>query len=213
VPGLASSYPSAVAYDFDVVKDRRRVDQVMSDLVKLGVDWTIYRGRAVIMPTVRSTALVSPVTLSDCDFAEGLSVRRDGTRFFNDIMVKGKNFTAVATRDIAELRLQDIVALDDLFGANNIRNAAEQLVARRAAIRLQVKVPSGATLVPDAPVQINQLMPGVIFPVHTALVGGATAERRLEKVEVTQDSSGVRVQVTLGQVPLPDTAQVDWEQI
>lgn len=210
---IPTAYASAVAYDYSTVKDRRRIDQVMTDLVKLGIDWTIYRGRAVIMPTVRSEALVSPVGYADCDFGERMAVKRDGTRFFNDIMVKGQNFAATATREIAELRMQDIVAIDDLFGANNIRLAAEQLVARRSAIRLQVSVPSGATLLPDSPITINGLMPGVIFPVFTALAGGVYAERRLEKVEVVQDSGGETVQVTLGQVPLPASAAVDFEDL
>lgn len=208
LPGAEPTvFPSSVAYDVAAAKDRQRTDQTLSDLVKLGVEWTIYRGRVVVMPTVRSRELVTPIMLADCDFAERMSIVRDGARFYTDITVRGKNFTANATRDVAGLRLQDIVNLDDLFGAQNVRTAAEQLVSRRATNQLQVVVPSGATLRPDAPITINRLMPGVIVPVFTTLAGGVTVERRLEKVEVSQGPGGERVAVTLG--PIPGSADAD----
>ncbi|WP_064442261.1 NADH-quinone oxidoreductase subunit NuoG [Hoyosella altamirensis] len=209
--GLAQADPhlyfSTVTYDFSATRDRRMMHQVTEDLVRLGIDWTVHAGRPVIMPATQVPELTAPTGFADCDFAERLRVRRDGTRLFTDVMVKGQNFAANATQELGGLRLQDIVAMDDLFGQANVRRAATQLVARRAAPRLEVHVPAGATLSPDAQVTINELMPGVVFPVHTSLGGGISAYRRLEKVEVTQDANGERVAVTLGEVPdQPDEA-------
>lgn len=197
----AAVFPTTAVYDYEVTAKRQRMDQAMSDLVKLGVDWTVFRGRPVVMPTIRTKTLLHPVGWADCHFSEELKVKRDGTRFYTDIILRGKNFTARATRDVAGLLLQDVVAMDDLFGADNIRKAADQLVARRSAIRLQVIVPSGATLSPDSDVGINELMPGAIFPVYTELGGGVSTDRKLEKLECQQDASGETVSVTLGEVP------------
>lgn len=199
-------FESTVQYDYQITKDAVRLEKPMKDLVKMGADWTIFRGRPVTLPTVRNKELVSPIMLADCDFAEQLKVRRDGTRFSNDILLRGKNYSASAVREVGELRVQDLVNINDLFGAANVQKAVDQLLARRSAIRIQVKVPSGATLHPTAPVTINELMPGVIFVVHTSLAGGVAVERKLETVDVRQNRRGEEVSVTLGAVPLPPEA-------
>lgn len=199
--GSTVTYPTQVAYDVTATKDSQRTDQLLSDLVKLGVDWTIYRGRPVVMPTVRTSALVSPVGFSDCDFSERMTIAKDGNRLCTDLLLKGKNSSSTAVKDLAGLKLQDLVTLDDLFGAANIKTAADQLVTRRSSTRVQVTVPPGASLTPDAPVDVNTLMPGIVFPLWTNIAGGVSAERRLEKVEVSQDASGEKVSVTLGAVP------------
>lgn len=209
VPGDPAVFASSVAYDYTSTKDAQRADQAISDLVKLGADWTIFRGRPVTMATVRTAELVSPTILADCHFAARLRVRKAGSRLMTDVMVKGKNYSHTSTNTVGGLRLQAIVNLNDLFGAANIRRAADQLAQRRSANQLQVIVPGGATLSPDTPVGINELMPGVIFPIYTSLAGGVMVERKLEKLEVTVDASGERVAATFGPVPGSIDADAD----
>lgn len=71
-----------------------------------------------------------------------------------------------------------------------------------------VRVPNGTGLNPNAPVTIETLVPGVRIPVRaTRLTIVAEQEQKLDTLEVTQNSRGERVEVTLS--PAPGTSP--WE--
>lgn len=199
--GPAAPVPTGLSYGYEVVADQRMTQQVVDDLVKMGVEWTVYAGRPVVLPALRSPALVlTDVLLRDCDFAEEVEVVLDGTDLFTDVRVQGANWAeTVAVTSPTGLRTQDLVSLDSLVGAANVRRAAAQIAARRAVVRRAVVVPSGATLSPLAPVTVARLMPGVVVQVRTDLAGGAADWQRVEAVQVQVRSGSERVAVTLGQ--------------
>lgn len=191
---------STLSYDVEAVRDRRMLHQLVDDLVQLGVEWTVLGGQGLFFPALRSEQLaLSHVRLSDCDFDAELEVVHDGSRLFTDVRVQGKNFASTAVRDYVGLRLQDLVSMDSLFGKGNIDRAARQAVARSVRPRAMLQVPQGAALMPDAPVDVRDLVPGVGIPVWTDLAGGVQAVLRLESVEVSVDGGVEKVSVTLGE--------------
>ncbi|WP_280499016.1 hypothetical protein [Nocardia cyriacigeorgica] len=193
LPALASQG----RYNFSVTADQRYVHQDMGELSKMGVRWTVVKGRAVI----GHQPLAVVAELDDCDMTAGAKVRRSGARTKNDVRVQGKNFAHTEYVPLAGLRLQSIVSLDDLGGVNNIQRAAAERAQRSARIRDELIVPSPATLTPDAPIELDDLVPGVHVAV-TAL--GIRSVLRVDKVQVSGSSTGVEVSVVLSTPEIPD---------
>lgn len=197
--GSATVVPTALSYGFEINRDRRMVSQIVEDLVKMGVEWTVYAGKPVLIPALRTDSLVfKQYALADCDFAEELEVVLDGSTYVNDARVQGANYAETVVVPAEGLRMQDLISIDSLKGADNIRRAARQIAARRSTLRRAVSVPTGATLSPDVEVTVNDLMPGIVVPISTDIAGGVTELQRLEAVEVTVDAGGERVAVTFG---------------
>lgn len=170
--------------------DQRMLFQFMDDLVKVGLRWTVVAGRPVLgnFPT-------DPVAeLQECDFMVEIDRLRDGTQTFNDIRVQGQNYVQTVKAPLADLNLQNIVSLDDVFGVSNITKAAKQYVRDQAQIYDTLFVPGGATLHPEAPVTLNDLVPGKYFLVHAQDISQLM---RLDAMNVSGSPSSFDVQVTL----------------
>lgn len=185
LPGIADA-----TFTLSAKSDSKMLHQLMDDLVKVGLNWTVVAGRPVLGEFTRD-----PVAeLAECDFMVELERRRDGTQTFNDVRVQGQNWAQIAIADLAGLHLQTLVSMDDLFGASNIQRAAQQYAKDSARIRDELYVPPQATLHPQAPVTFNDLIPGKVFTVH----GPTQSElMRLDQVTVTGNQNRFDVQVTL----------------
>lgn len=195
IPTLADD-----TFTIRVDADSRMVHQVIEDLVKLGMDWTIVGGRPVL-----GTFPTTPVAeLTELDFLVEIQRIRDGSQTFNDIRVQGQNWGQTAIVELSGLNLQGIVALDDMFGVSNIQKAARRYVSGSAAIRDTLLVPNGAALHPDAPVSIDDLTPGRVFTVHS---DGVSNLMRLDSMSVAASDTDFTVQVSLVAVP-PDLGEL-----
>jgi hypothetical protein len=189
-PVVLPALATASRYDYQVTADLKYVQQDMADLTKLGLRWTVVRGR----PILGSQPIEIAAELSDCDFTVGMSIKRSGARTANDVRVQGKNAAWTERKELAGLRLQSIVSLDDLFGVSNIQRAAAEYVSRSAVIRDELVVPQSATLSPDAPVELDMLVPGINVSVSAL---GLRTILRLDQVQVSGSSSGTQVAVSL----------------
>lgn len=170
--------------------EQRMLNQLMDDLAKVGLVWTVVAGRPVF-------GLFSPepvVTLEECDFMVELTRRRDGTQTFNDVRIQGQNWAQNAKAELAGLNLQTVVSMDDMFGASNIQRAALQYAQDSARIRDELIVPGSASLHHAAPVSLDDLVPGKVFTVHS---GTISQLMRLDQVTVNGSASGIDVQVGL----------------
>lgn len=196
-PVVLPPNPNHSRYNVSVTADQRMVQQDMAEMVKMGLRWTNVKGRMVF--GVHPIQVVAE--LADCDLTAGAKVRRSGARTKNDVRLQGKNFAHTEYIPMAGLRLQGIVSLDDLEGVNNIQRAAVDRVQRSARIRDELIVPSPATLTPDAPIELDDLVPGVHVAV-TAL--GIRSVLRVDKVQVAGSSTGMEVSVTLSTPEIPD---------
>lgn len=179
--------------------DTRYLHQLMNDLQKVGLDWTIVGGRPVL-----GTFPVTPVAeLAGCDFMGDLERVRDGSAMFNDIRVQGQNGARNAIAPLAGLHLQQLVSLDDLFGVSNIERATRAYARDSARFRDVIEVPQGATLHPDAPVTLNDLIPGKVILIHADNV---VQPMRLDQLSVTTTENSREVQVTL--VAVEDAGEI-----
>jgi hypothetical protein len=172
---------------------------LMDNLVKVGLVWTVVAGRPVF--GVFSSQPIA--SLEECDFMVELERQRDGTATFNDVRLQGQNWAQNAKVELAGLNLQTLVSLDDISGVGNIQRAALQYVKDSATIRDALVVPTGASLDPQAPVTLNDLVPGKVFLVNS---GTISQLMRLDQVTVAGSSSGIDVQV--GLVALSDPDQI-----
>jgi hypothetical protein len=172
------------------VSDVRMLHQLMDDLVKVGLVWTVIAGRPVLGRFPRDPV----VELQECDFLVELERRRDGTQTFNDVRVQGQNWAQTATVELAGLHLQNIIALDDMFGASNIQRAAARSARESATLRDELVIPGGASLHPQAPVTMNDLIPGKVYIVHYEAISQLM---RLDQVTVTGSPDTFDVQISL----------------
>ncbi|MGW5514242.1 hypothetical protein [Nocardia africana] len=186
MPALAS----ASRYDFEVIADAKYVQQDMADLAKLGLRWTVVRGRPVLGTPPTDIA----AELTERDFTQGMTIHRSGAKTANDVRVVGKNGAWVERQELAGLHLQSIISLDDVFGVANIQRAAAEYVGRSAVIRDELVVPQQTTLTPDAPVELDMLVPGINFAVSALELRTIL---RLDQVTVTGSSSGTQIALTL----------------
>lgn len=193
--------PGVVDDTFTVaaVSDSRMLHQFMDELVKVGLIWTVVAGRPVLGRFPRD-----PVAeLYECDFLVELERRRDGTQTFNDVRVQGQNWAQTAVVELAGLRLQTIVSLDDMFGASNIQRATQQYARDSATLRDELVVPGNASLHPQAPVTMDDLIPGKVFAVHYESISQLM---RLDQMSVSGSPENFDVQVTL--VALEATGEI-----
>ena len=163
---------------------------VIDQLGKLGLRWTVVSGRPVLGTFPREPI----ASLAECDFLVELRRRRDGSRTYNDVRLTGQNFAAVAVVPLAGLHLQTIVSADTLRGVANVEKAARASALESAVIRDELVVPAGASLHPQAPVSLGDLIPGKAFAVHTAR---ASEVMRLDQMSVSGGPEGTDVRVTL----------------
>lgn len=181
---------STDTFNLSAKADARMLYQLMNDLQKVGLDWTVVAGRPVL-----GTFPSDPVAeLAECDFMDDLERVRDGSQMFNDIRVQGQNWAQNATSDLAGLHLQHLVSLDDLFGVSNIQRATQQYARDLARFRDLIEVPSGAALHPDAPVTMDDLVPGKVLRIHA---DSAVQSMRVDQVTVTTTPETREVAVTL----------------
>ncbi|MFD3426141.1 hypothetical protein [Nocardia fluminea] len=184
LPGITDTFT------LNAKADSRYLHQLMNDLQKVGLQWTVFAGRPIL-----GTFPTDPVAeLAECDFMVDLERLRDGTAMFNDIRVQGQNWAQTAIAPLAGLHLQQLVSLDDLFGASNIQRATQQYARDSARFRDVIEVPAGATLHPDAPVTMHDLIPGKVVLVHSDNV---VQPMRLDQLTVTTTPESREVAVTL----------------
>lgn len=183
-------------FNFKTTADTRMLNQVMDELVRIGLTWTVVAGRPIL-----GNQPDDPIAhLDACDFLVGLRRVRSGKRAANDVRVQGSNWAQTERTEMAGLHLQALVSLDNLYGVENITAAARQYLREVGAIRDVLEVPAGASLHPDAPVTTADLVPGRVFAVHAGELAGLM---RLKTVEVSWSGTARDVQVTFDAVTPP----------
>lgn len=170
--------------------EQRMLHQLMDDLAKVGLTWTVVAGRPVLGEFSREPV----ATLEDCDFMVELERRRDGTQTYNDVRIQGQNWAQTAVAELAGLRLQTLVSMDDMFGSANVQRAALEYAHRTSRIRDELVVPGSASLHHSASVTLDDLVPGKVFVVHS---GAISQLMRLDQMSVTGAPGSIDVQVSL----------------
>lgn len=195
--------PEGDPFDFTVEADTKMLDSVMSDLVGLGLRWTVVAGTPILGPMP-----AEPIaTLGEADFiGADIQVVRDGSVTYNDVLLRGADYSSRARVALSGLNLQTLVNADDMFGISNVDRAVKQYARHTASIRDALTLPSGITLHPDAPVSIDELVPSARFIIEAR---GLRSLMELETVEVTRGSGENTVSVSFESITeLPELAEV-----
>lgn len=192
-PVVLPSRASAGRYSVSVTADTKMMNQDMAELAKLGLKWTVVKGRPVLGTQPTEIA----AELGECHLTAGARIERSGVRTANNVRVQGKNYTHTERVSLGGLNLQSIVSIDDIFGVSNIVSAAREQALKRGVIKSTLIVPSSDTLTPDAPIELDTLIPGVRLAISAL---GMRTLCELQKVSVTGGSGGTSVAITIGSV-------------
>ena len=186
--------PLADPFDFAVVADEQMLDKVIDDLVNLGLTWTVVAGTVLLGPAPRT----SMASLGEDDFMDGnLSVIRDGSRVFTDVVLRAADAKSRARVNNGGLNLQTIVDVDSLFGVSNADRATRQYLRFCSRMREAVILDGSAQLHPYAPLAIESLVPSARVTVSAY---GAQSLMELQSMEVSMNSDNTSVTVGLESV-------------
>ncbi|AER47677.1 minor tail protein [Mycobacterium phage Dori] len=186
--------PRGDRFEFACVADEKMTDEVISELVDLGLYWTVVGGGLRLGPEP-----FAPIAaLGEHDFLDGdLTVIRDGSNTFNDVLLRAGDSVSRARVEMGGLNRETIIHRDSMFGVSNADRAVQQAARYLGAIRDAISVPRGSVLSPDAPLVISDLVPSVRINVEAY---GLLSTMELE---------GVTVECTAGR----STVAVDLESV
>lgn len=192
---IARQDPFGGRFDCSFTADEGMLDKTIQSLEQMGFRWTVIAGLPLLGPMPDD-----PIASLDKDdfIGKGLTLSRDGSRTFNDVMIRGADEIATARRELNGLNLQTIVNLDNMFGLTNVNNAAREYVDLVGKFHSSIKATSGAVLRPDVDLDINQLVPSARFALSAF---GLRLSVQLESMQVTCQSGQSQTSVTLNEVP------------
>ncbi len=196
--------PFGDRFDYTAVGEEVMLDSVIDDLTRLGLRWTVVSGVPLLGPLPRQGV----AALTEDDFVNGgLTLVRDGSNTFNDVLLRGGSDLSRARVPMGGLNLQTVVDIDSMFGVGNADRAVRQYARYVSKIHDSVTLPDAAVLHPDAPVSIKQLIPtarlvidayGLLLPVEVVGVD----------VTLSTDSSTVGIRVAGVNDDLPELIEV-----
>jgi hypothetical protein len=186
--------PDGDAFDYKVKADEAMLEGTIKELEGLGLRWTVVAGTPILGPAPKEPL----ASLGEADFLDdGISLTVDGSGTFNDVLLRGGDALSRAHVQLAGLNLQTIVNVDSMFGVSNVDRATYQYARHTSKIRYSLAVPSGATLHPEAPVSLDELIPSSRFVISAF---DLRFLMELESVDVSRSSGNASVQVTMDSV-------------
>ena len=196
--------PTGITGARQYTADSGYILDALRELARTGVDWTVLGRRMLI---TGESPLARLPGLTDEDFAGPITVIEDGLAAATDAVVLGKGVRGHAGGEGACGLLEVLVTEEEILDERSAQAEAEAIVAAGDPSPLYVEVPDGTQLSPEAPVGINDLVPGVIASVASERTCRTVAtDLRLLRVNVSFDqSSGERVGVTLAPVGIDST--------
>lgn len=167
----------------------------LAELARTGIDFTALGRRIIIAGELPLARLAQ---LGDDDFAGELRVIKDGRQAASAATVVGKGVTGEAGGVGPCGLLETLANEQEILDEASARAEAEAIV-KAGTFPIRMIVPDGSALVPEAPVGINELIPGVVIPVATTETCFSLAtDLRLQRLQVSFDAeAGERVAVSL----------------
>jgi hypothetical protein len=187
-------------FDCNFKADEKTLDKTMQDLETMGLRWTVVAGVPILGPMP-----LEPIgSLGQGDFLQqGISLTRDGSKVYNDILLRGPDSIARGRIELLGLNLQTIVTIDNMFGLTNVNRAVQQYARSVGTFKSAIQIPEGAQLDPNVNLDVNQMVPSARFAVSAF---GVRLRMELESFQVNVQSGRSSIQVTLNEVP-------DWTEI
>jgi hypothetical protein len=167
----------------------------LRELARTGIDFTAIGHRILI---TGEGSLARLATLDDEHFAGPLRIVEDGLAATSRAIVIGEGIMAESGGVGPCGLIERLIKEDAIKDVDSAQSEADSLVAAGTPTPLYLEVPDGSQLTPDAPVGIEELVPGVTIPVaSTQTCRDVSAVLRLTKLAVTFGSGGEAVAVTL----------------
>lgn len=183
--------PEGEPFTFAVVDDDSDLSKVFSDLVRLGLRWTIVCGVPILGPAPTRSIF----SLTHDDFlGDGLELVRDGTQSANDIVVRNANAKSRKRYKMGSLNLQALVTLDDTQGVSNAERSTAEYARHLSRIHDSITMSGATELRPEAPVSIEQLIPSVRGDIFAY---NRLTTMELESVEVNLSDGRATVSVDM----------------
>ena len=175
----------------DEVANTKLVSDVLDDLVEAGLQWTFLAGTLLVGSVMagHTTAM-----LSDRHLTGGVTVVKDGKDIVTDILVQGEGTWAQRAIGDDRVIVQGIESSNALKTEEACEARAEAVLLEQGVGPLRVEV-DASPLSAEAPVSINELVPGVRVPVSSSQTGIPVAVVLM--VESMSVSDGL-VTLTLG---------------
>lgn len=200
--------PYGSVFNYKAESDTRLMNEVMDELVSMGLRWTVVSGVPILGPAPRN-----PIeSLGAEHFAnDGITLVRDGANSYNNVLLLAGDAKAGAKVPMSGLDLQTIFTRDNVFGVGQAEQAAYEAAKYYSSFRDSITIPGGSQLVPDAPLTIDQLIPSVRLNVEAY---GQNYTMSLEEVQVEMSSDGSPVSVSLETTTddLPELSEVNGVQ-
>lgn len=171
------------------------VGDALAELARTGIDFVAIGRRLILAGEIPIATLAG---FSDDDFLGEIRVIKDGRAAVTDATVVGKGTIGRASTAGACGLLEVLVNEEEILDQDSTDVEARSLVAGGYPTPLIVHVPDGSQLAPNAPVGINDLIPGVQVPVTTSQTCRVVAANlRLQRLSVSYGDAGEAVRVTL----------------
>lgn len=156
---------------------------VLRELARLGLDYTALGTRIILGNPIEYGPFV---TLTDEDFQVDVDLEEAGLQAATKWYVLGSGVDGVAGGiDPYYGLLERIVSEDTIIDVGTANTAAAGRLSASNPAPLFINVPDGARLSPNAPVLINQLVPGTLFRVRLReLCRDVSTVKRLTGIKV-----------------------------
>lgn len=177
----------------------RMLRDEVNDLVAAGLNWTYPIGR--LLAGMISKGYQTQL-LQDRDFSDSLTVIKDGAEVATDVLVQGKGVYGYYIDEARQLGyLQSIIKADSLVRVAECKDLGRKRVLEAHYAPRRIGDNGSMTLLPGAPVAINELLPGVLIPVSSARAGVLVNSTMMLKSVAASVSAGVEaVSITLCEV-------------
>lgn len=151
----------------DEVANTKLVSDVLDDLAEAGLQWTFLAGTLLIGSVMagHTTAM-----LSDRHLTGGVTVVKDGKDIVTDVLVQGEGTWAQRSIGDDRLVVQAVEKSTNLKTEEACEARAEAVLLEQGVGPLRVEV-DASPLSPEAPVSLNELVPGVRVPVSSSQTG------------------------------------------
>lgn len=147
---------------YDVIEPQYILD-LLNELGRTGIDYTVIGRRIAVFPELSNNTL--PVFRQD-DFMDELRVAEDGLGAATYAQVRGRGATGTfgGTSDFYGL-LERTVTEDNILDEPTAVLRAQAIVEAGSPVPLYITTPGQSRLSCTAPVDINDLVPGVLIPI------------------------------------------------
>lgn len=188
--------PTGIRGDREYEKNDGQTGDHLRDLAETGLDYTAIGSKIVLMPQEFCETVGS---LTDADFPAGLAVVEDGLALATRWVIRGRDDVEGEAGGIdpyyglLERSVEETSILDDASAAADARSRLRSSNPAPTFIDSQQ-----TTLSPDAPVDIETLVPGWCVNVATTTTCRRVAQpMKILGVSVTDTGAGERVTVQL----------------